>query len=301
MSYKHVLVAALEKEETHDGPFDLSAFIANERNHGSDDYATFLEALAKKLPTCKFRNVTASGSAIHVYLPTDHFVLGRVGWGDWSVDGKPTKSIMVQSPRIRNDKYSSDRTQHYMWTSINPKRALSNALGALRSHTPIAVAKHYAPNVASKVWNSDYEGRDKVSKVRGNVIRHGSLEQELRGIVASGYAFINAEFSDRVTAFLHEADEYAFRQQKVDMLYVRAYMLGEQQVFDTVPIANMHKHYEFMVEESSIRYTEDTLPDDIRGKLSMLLMVAMKEYVSASYIDDVGMRVNEEVFYVTQS
>ena len=296
MSYKHVLVAALEKEETHDGPFDLSAFIANERNHGSDAYATFLEALAKKLPTCKFRNVTASGSAIHVYLPTDHFVLGRVGWGDWSVDGKPTKSIMVQSPRIRNDKYCSDRTQHYMWTSINPKRALSNALGALRSHTPIAVAKYYAPNVASKVWHSDYEGQDKVSKVRGNVIRHGSLEQELRGIVASGYTFINAEFSDLVTSFLHEADEYAFRQQKVDMLYVRAYMLGEQQVFDTVPIINMHKHYEFTVEESSLRYTEDTLPDDIRGKLSMLLMVAMKEYV-----DDVGMRVNEEVFYVTQS
>ena len=296
MSYKHVLVAALEKEETDDGPFDLSAFIANERKHGSDVYATFLEALAKKLPTCKFRNVTASGSAIHVYLPTDHFVLGRVGWGDWSVDGKPTKSIMVQSPRIRNDKYCSDRTQHYMWTSINPKRALSNALGALRSHTPIAVAKHYASDVASKVWHSDYEGQDKVSKVRGNVIRHGSLEQELRGIVASGYTFINAEFSDRVTAFLHEADEYAFRQQKVDMLYVRAYMLGEQQVFDTVPIANMHKHYDFTVEESSPRYTEDTLPDDIRGKLSMLLMVAMKEYV-----DDVGMRVNEEVFYVTQS
>tara|TARA_R110002153_G_scaffold96602_1_gene231070 strand:- start:387 stop:938 length:552 start_codon:yes stop_codon:yes gene_type:complete len=183
-----------------------------------------------------------------------------------------------------------------MWTSINPKRALSNALGALRSHTPIAVAKHYASDVASKVWNSDYKSQDKVSKVRGNVIRHGSLEQELRGIVASGYAFINAEFSDRVTSFLHEADEYAFRQQKVDMLYVRAYMLGEQQVFDTVPIANMHKHYEFMVEESSLRYTEDTLPDDIRGKLSMLLMVAMKEYV-----DDVGLRVNEEVFYVTQS
>tara|TARA_R110002124_G_scaffold30909_2_gene105549 strand:+ start:735 stop:1625 length:891 start_codon:yes stop_codon:yes gene_type:complete len=296
MSYKHVLVAALEKEETDDGPFDLSAFIANERKHGSDVYATFLEALAKKLPTCKFRKITASGSAIHVYLPTDHFVLGRVGWGDWSVDGKPTKSIMVQSPRIRNDKYSSDRTQHYMWTSINPKRALSNALGALRSHTPIAVAKHYASDVASKVWHSDYEGQDKVSKVRGNVIRHGSLEQELRGIVASGYTFINAEFSDRVTAFLHEADEYAFRQQKVDMLYVRAYMLGEQQVFDTVPIANMHKHYDFTVEESSPRYTEDTLPDDIRGKLSMLLMVAMKEYV-----DDVGMRVNEEVFYVTQS
>lgn len=295
MSYKHVLVATLEEEETHDGPFDLPAFIANERNHGSDDYATFLEALAKKLPTCKFRKITASGSAIHVYLPTDHFVLGRVGWGDWSVDGKPTNSIMVQSPRIRNDKYCSERTQHYMWTSINPKRALSNALGALRSHTPIAVAKYYAPDVASKVWHSDYEGQDKVSKVRGRVIRHGSLEQELRGIVASGYAFINAEFSDAVTSFLHEADEYAFRQQKVDMLYVRAYMLGEQQVFDTVPIANMHKHYDFTVEESSPRYTEDTLPDDIRGKLSMLLMVAMKEYV-----DDVGMRVNEEVFYVTQ-
>ena len=293
MSYKHVLVAALEKEETQDGPFDLPAFITNERKHGSDDYAAFLEALAKKLPTCKFRKITANGSVIHVYLPTDHFVLGRVGWGDWSVDGKPTNSIMVQSPRIRNDKYASNRTQHDMWTSVNPKRALSNALGALRPHTPIAVAKHYATNVASKVWHSDYEGQDKVTKVRGKLVRHDSLEQELRGIVASGYTFINAEFSDLVTSFLHEADEYALRQQKIDMVYVRAYMLGEQQVFDTVPIANMHKHYNFDVEESFTRYTEDTLPEDIRGKLSMLLMVDMDEYV-----DGVGMRAHDEIFYV---
>jgi hypothetical protein len=295
MSYKHVLVAALEKEETHDGPFDLSAFITNERRHGSDIYAAFLEALAKKLPTCKFRKITASGSAIHVYLPTDHFVLGRVGWGDWSVDGKPTNSIMVQSPRIRNDKYGSERMQHYMWTSVSPKRALSNALDALRPHTPIAVAKHYAPDVARRVWDSDYEGRDKVGKAKGELVRHDSLEQELRGIVASGYTFINAEFSDLVTSFLHEADEYSLRQQKIDMVYVRAYMLGDQQVFDTVPIANMHRNYNFDVEESFLRYTEDTLPDDIRGKLSMLLMVDMKEYV-----DGVGMRVHDEVFYVTQ-
>jgi len=182
-----------------------------------------------------------------------------------------------------------------MWTSVNPKRALSNALGALRPHTPIAVAKHYAPDVARRVWDSDYEGRDKVSKAKGELVRHVSLEQELRGIVASGYTFINAEFSDLVTSFLHEADEYSLRQQKIDMVYVRAYMLGEQQVFDTVSIANMHKHYTFDVEESFLRYTEDTLPDDIRGKLSMLLMVDMKEYV-----DGVGMRVNDEVFYVTQ-
>jgi hypothetical protein len=41
-------------------------------------YAAFLEALAKKLPTCKFSpvKITAQNSAIHVYLPTDHFVLG---------------------------------------------------------------------------------------------------------------------------------------------------------------------------------------------------------------------------------
>tara|TARA_R100000951_G_scaffold77756_1_gene65629 strand:- start:336 stop:887 length:552 start_codon:yes stop_codon:yes gene_type:complete len=180
-----------------------------------------------------------------------------------------------------------------MWTSVNPKRALSNALGALRPHTPIAVAKHYATNVSSKVWNSDYEGQDKVTKVRREVIRHDSLEQELRGIVASGYTFVNAEFSDAVASFLHEADEYALRQHKIDMVYVRAYMLGEQQVFDTVPIANMHKNYNFNVEESYQRYTEDTLPDFIRGKVSMLLMVDMNEYV-----DGVGMRVHDEIFYV---
>ena len=296
MSYKHVLVATVEAVEAGSvAPTNINDYIAHHKREGESVFATFLEALAKKLPTCKFSPVGNSTEQLHVYLPTDHFTLGVVGWGDWSVDGKPSKSIMVRSPRIRNDKYAAERMQHYMWTSINPKRALSNALGALRPHTPIAVAKHYAPDVASKVWNSDYEGRDKVSKIKGKVVRHDSLEQELRGIVASGYTFINAEFSDLVTSFLHEADEYSLRQQKIDMVYVRAYMLGDQQVFDTVPIANMHKHYNFDVEESFLRYTEDTLPDDIRGKLSMLLMVDMNEYV-----DGVGMRVHDEVFYVTQ-
>jgi len=296
MSYKHVLVATVEAAEAiFVAPTNIVDYVNYYRDNGNDAMSTFLEALAKKLPTCKFSPVGNSTEQLHVYLPTDHFTLGVVGWGDWSVDGKPSKSIMVRSPRIRNDKYSSDRTQHYMWTSINPKRALSNALGALRPHTPIAVAKHYATNVSSKVWNSDYEGQDKVSKARGKVIRHDSLEQELRGIVASGYTFINAEFSDLITSFIHEADEYALRQHKVDMMYVRAYMLGEQQVFDTVPIANMHKNYNFTVEEYSQRYTEDTLPDFIRGKVSMLLMVDMNEYV-----DGVGIRVHDEVFYVTQ-
>jgi hypothetical protein len=296
MSYKHVLVATVEAAEAiFVAPTNIVDYVNHYRDNGNDAMSTFLEALAKKLPTCKFSPVGNGTEQLHVYLPTDHFTLGVVGWGDWSVDGKPTNSIMVQSPRITNDKYSSERMQHYMWTSINPKRALSNALGALRPHTPIAVAKHYAPDVARRVWDSDYEGRNKVTKFRDKLVRHDSLEQELRGIVASGYTFINAEFSDLVTSFLHESDEYALRQQKIDMVYVRAYMLGEQQVFDTVPIANMHKHYNFDFEESFTRYTEDTLPEDIRGKLSMLLMVDMKEYV-----DGVGMRVHDEVFYVTQ-
>ncbi len=294
MGIHRKLVSELEAVETGSvAPTNINDYIAHHKREGEGAFATFLEALAKKLPTCKFSPYGSNKRSLYVYLPTDHFVLGRVGWGDWSVDGKSSKSIMVQSPRIRNDKYAAERMQHYMWTSVNPKRALSNALGALRPHTPIAVAKHYATNVASKVWNSDYEGQDKVTKVRGKLVRHDSLEQELRGIVASGYTFINAEFSDLVTSFIHEADEYSLRQQKIDMVYVRAYMLGDQQVFDTVPIANMHKHYNFDVEQSFTRYTEDTLPDDIRGKLSMLLMVDMDEYV-----DGVGMRAHDEIFYV---
>ena len=183
MSYKHVLVATVEAVEAGSvAPTNINDYIAHHKREGESVFATFLEALAKKLPTCKFSPVGNSTEQLHVYLPTDHFTLGVVGWGDWSVDGKPSKSIMVRSPRITNDKYSSERTQHYMWTSVSPKRALSNALGALRPHTPIAVAKHYATNVASKVWHSDYEGQDKVTKVRGKLVRHDSLEQELPSI-----------------------------------------------------------------------------------------------------------------------
>ncbi len=43
------------------------------------------------------------------------------------------------------------------------------------------------------------------------------------------------------------------------------------------------------------RYTDDS-PDDIMGKLAMLNMVE-----SDTYVDDVGYRADESVFYVVRS
>jgi hypothetical protein len=80
------------------------------------------------------------------------------------------------------------------------------------------------------------------------------------------------------------------------MFFVRAYMLNDQQLFDVSFLENAHNTWDYKVSnEPADRYTSDTLPEHLSGKLSVLMMCELDEYV-----DGVGIRMNNGVFYVNQ-
>jgi len=180
--------------------------------------------------------------------------------------------------------------------STNPKRALKNALAHLRPYTVKELNDNFAYPVVRKVRDVNDENRDKVTKAEGAITKHPQLQAELRAMVASGYQFVDADFSSKVTAFLNEFDEYALSTPAVHMYFVRAYVLNDQQLFDVSFLENAHNTWDYKVSnEPAERYTSDTLPEHLSGKLSVLMMCELDEYV-----DGVGIRMNDGVFYVNQ-
>jgi len=262
----------------------------------NDRWEEFLLGLMKKLPTCKFARDANNHRKVYVYLPSDLYAMGWVGCNDYRIEGSGTNTLGVYSHTISNDKYSSYNDQHYMLMSTNPKRAIKNALSHLRPYTPRELNNCFAYPVVRKVRDVNDENREKVTKAEGAITRHPQLQAELRAMVASGYQFVDADFSSKVTAFLNEFDEYALSTPAVHMFFVRAYMLNDQQLFDVSFLENAHNTWDYKVSnEPADRYTSDTLPEHLSGKLSVLMMCELDEYV-----DGVGIRMNNGVFYVNQ-
>jgi len=298
MSAKRKLVSELEAVETGSvAPTNINDYIAHHKREGEGAFATFLEALAKKLPTCKFSPRGNNEQSLYVYLPNDLYALGWVGYNDYRIEGEGTyKTIAVYSHTIRNDKYSSHNDQHHMLMSTNPKRAIKNALSHLRPYTPKELNDCFAYPVVRKVRDTNRENQEKVENAQTAVTQHNQLQVELRAVVASGYQFVDADFGSKVAAFLNEVDEYALQTSEVHMFFVRAYMLNDQQMFDVTFLENAHNTWDYKVStEPAERYTADTLPEHISGKLSVLMMCELDEYV-----DGVGIRMNDGVFYVNQ-
>lgn len=264
----------------------------------NDRWDEFLLGLMEKLPTCKFARDLNNHKKVYVYLPSDLYAMGWVGCNDYRIfaEGSGTNTLGVYSHTITNDKYAIHNDQHHMLMSTNPKRAIKNALSHLRPYTPRELNNCFAYPVVRKVREVNDESREKVTKAEGAVTGHPQLQAELRAMVASGYQFVDADFSSKVTAFLNEFDEYALSTPAVHMFFVRAYISNDQQMFDVTFLENAHNSWNYKVsDEPAERYTSDTLPEHLTGKLSVLMMCELDEYV-----DGVGIRMNDGVFYVNQ-
>lgn len=298
MSVKRKLVSEIEArclevtpeiKEVH----KLRVFNDDEDNNRWDE---FLLGLMEKLPTCKFARDANNHRKVYVYLPSDLYAMGWVGCNDYRIEGSGTNTLGVYSHTITNDKYASHNDQHHMLMSTNPKRAIKNALSHLRPYTPRELNNCFAYPVVRKVRDTNYENQEKVEDAQNAVTKHKQLQAELRAVVASGYQFVDADFSSKVAAFLSEVDEYALQASEVHMFFVRAYVSNGQQLFDVTFLENAHNSWNYKVsDEPAERYTSDTLPEHLSGKLSVLMMCELDEYV-----DGVGIRMNDGVFYVNQ-
>ena len=265
------------------------------------ELSMFMQKIRENYRGVQFAPV--SKGQVWVYYPDEPFPLGFIGYGDFMTQEVGDDKYAVASRHITNDKYATYQDQHHMKTTVNLNTAVRNAKRFLRSWSPIELLR---ANLRDACNESQQSLSDTSSKVR-NQMRDlfdqdrpagGKMLAELRNLVTSGHVFLDAKFAEDLTLMFITLDEArALRDKPVHMYFVSVTNVRGQQTFTVGAVDNVNKgHFSADVDNNFERYTVDTIPEDIMGKLSVLSMVDAE-----TYVDDVGYRADEGLFYVVRS
>ncbi len=247
-----------------------------------------------------WKRETSSSPELWVYMKDMPYTMGYIGYGDFNthVSGAEDEYAVYSHP-IENNKYSDYSTPYHMVRTIHQTKAVKNACKWLRNPNAYDIASLHLHDAKRKFDNIGYNLSSKLRNLSSTMYDEDKLAKEFKSILASGYEFIDKSFGGAVSDFLEAYDVSRERDRKTFSLYhVRVYMEDGQQKFDVIPFDNINHDPNSAIEKANGQlntYTEDTIPEDIMGKLSCLTMLKQGEFV-----DDVGYKESSGCFYVTQ-
>ncbi len=246
--------------------------------------------------------VYSGGKKAWVYYPDEPYPMGYIGYGDFRTEVVGDDTYMVASRTVTNDKYATYQDQHHMKMTVNIDTAVRNAKRFLRNFSPYEMARAHLAEATSKSQDSESGAGTEYRNAMRNLFDHESSQSnkmltELRNLVDTGHEFVDAAFGADLTAMFKLYDDHKLVKDKpIHCYFVRVYERFGKQTFDVCMVDDMHTNrWNAKVSNDFQRYTDD-LPDDIMGKLAMLNMVE-----SGTYVDDVGYRADEGLFYVVRS
>ena len=235
-----------------------------------------------------------------VYMPHDVLPMGWVGFGDFRYSASENvDSYVVYSRCIENAKYNGGDLMH-MKMSTKRKVALRNAKKFLRSYSPVEVTKALSTIPKDAARELEHETRTEQTELYRKLFHVGyrdcepRVSQELRTLLETGHTFMDKSVETDLRACFAAVDEHKDKQQQIDMYCVIASERMGRQIFEVVKANNVSSWASDIDNEVS-RYDGTTLPEDLAGKMAVLSMCAVEQYVP-----DVGVRAAENVFYVAQ-
>jgi hypothetical protein len=238
-------------------------------------------------------------SDVAVYIEGSDYVVGRIGYGNnysvkpQSSNPPPKPTYMIYSRKIQNTKFKEHRDQYNMSFVGDLKRAVKVGLTKLTPYTVREMAElTYQPfkglisTARSRVFGS----------LNSTLLPLQSMKvllSELKGLIAQGVQFSTPEFQAAAEKVLAVDREWeSVRNKPMPGRYVRVRMVGEQQWADFIDISDM----QFRDSISNYAHTSlpiDELSDDTQGKLAVLSMATVGQYMQG-----VGQRVSEKAFWV---
>lgn len=241
--------------------------------------------------------------SLYIYRDDCPFVLGWIGYGDFRQGGDGTEMYVVHARTIQNGKYADYNDQHFMKMSTNIDTALKNVKTYIRPYNPVEMAKMHMRDVSSAIGEVSGAVTSKLRDIQGSIVDVRSygdnstsrLFTELKHLLTTNHEFVDPSFRTALTDYFAAVEEEKqYKGRSVPMWFVRVYERLGTQTFEVVSIDNAENFYPNIGEERST-YNADTLPEDIMGKLSVLNILNDEQYV-----DDVGYRAGEGMFYVVR-
>lgn len=243
-----------------------------------------------------------------VYDPNDLYVLGFIGYGDFSISRNGDPKYVVFAQNIENNKCDSYRVQHRMKMSENVHTAVRNAKRHLLPISHQEVIRRSYRDTLDKVKDFGETFSDDLTKALSKInltcnvsrVRQAPIWLELCHKMDSGQHFLSAEFHKDVAnarSIMATMDEQ--KALPVTAYCVRVYERLGEQTFDVARIPDISVMSGWDTDSlydslhGTPRYRAETLPSDIMSKLAALSICDVGDYV-----EEVGHRNMETLYYV---
>lgn len=285
--------------------YTLTSSIEEIEDVGATDFHSYLRMFAIRVkriyPECSLGYVRHRGdykkNIIHVYHKDSPYTAGVIGYGDFQRNQEGDNKFTVFSRKINNAQYTYGEQCH-MRLSQNIKVAERHAGAYLCDWEVLEVAKHHQRTVRQH-WCDTVD--DLGSKIRDRFYDlqrdKDALVTELATLRAAGHTYVNAEFGSKVDALLeaHDARSEQERERSPSITSVIVQPKDDSNLFHVVRCDNLSNHDAGWMGTDA-PYDDNTLPEDIAGKLAMLSMCEPDQWV-----DNVGYRIDSTVFFVVNA
>jgi hypothetical protein len=182
--------------------------------------------------------------------------------------------------------------------SQNLDVAVRNAKKHLRDWNPVEIAGHHGRDCNSKWGETEGDFNQKLSVAERALSSRGMkmLLREVMHLKELGHTWCDPSFSEFTEPWMEARAEKmeALEGRSKGMLFVNVEKdLRGSTLYHTALTADVSDWSpEFSMSDT---YTDDTIPEDLNGKLSVLSLCD-----NGQFVDNVGWRVSETIFYVVQ-
>jgi hypothetical protein len=232
---------------------------------------------------------------IWVYLPEQPYALMRIGYKDYQ-EANNDYLFSVASRLIVNDKYSDNNEGYYMALTTNLARAVKNVKTYLRPYSADEMLRINFDDFAGQVHGEKRDLSTEEYTMRREIKDHHALMAELSALANSDYKFINDSLRTMILQYeVKRIETQTLQQRAKHGWFVNVTTRMGVQQFDVVELFDVHSTRQHSTPHTgeTKTYTEETLPEEISGKMAALTMVGFD-----ARIPEVGKRVSSTMFFV---
>jgi len=233
-------------------------------------------------------------TGVYVHDGSSPYVSGMLTYRDHTENREGGAKYTVESPFITNNRYGYGRNR-FRKGSVDLRKARKIALGYLRKLTDEQHIKWTYQSYSYEIRDRQYQDNFAINQAWEAVQEHDSLKIELPNIVYGRQSHIvNTELHGLVQRYDALVQEEKVKNASGQLAFV---CIGQEElpaitVTDIAP-TTPGNGYNIDIADVPHTFTPSTLPEEIRGKLSVLNMVEPNTAVIG-----VGMKMSEDMFYV---